>query len=72
MPSLVVPQHTPHPLKRRIRTQRLALWQIKQLLGGAPSECLISRVLNGIEPMPGDVERRLTAILDEIEASRRG
>ena len=72
MSSLDIPQHSPHPLKRRIKTQRLTLWQIRQLLGGSPSEALISRALNGIEVMPDDVKKRLMAILDEIEGSRQG
>ncbi len=56
---------TEHPLKKKVQESRLCLWEIRHLMGGSPSEARLSRVLNGIERMPENLERRLKKVLDE-------
>ncbi|MGO9531687.1 MAG: hypothetical protein ACLP3B_10965 [Syntrophobacteraceae bacterium] len=57
---------TPHPLQETIREKSLKLWQLRILLKGSPSEGHLSRVLRGIQPMPGKLEERIRTILKEV------
>ena len=63
---LRVPQKKSHPLKGEIRRLELALWQVKSLLGGTPSETSLSRYLNGVEKMPKDVEKSLEELVAKV------
>lgn len=56
-----------HYLKTEIRKRKLRLWQIRHLLGGHPSESKLSRMLNGIEPMPRTIEIQINFILAQLE-----
>ena len=63
----MIPKHAEHPLKRQLRDQGLALWQIRQLMGKrAPSEGRLSRMLNGILTLTPEVQANLEAILRQV------
>ena len=49
------------PLKKELKRQKIAYWQLREALG--LSEFKISRMLNGIEPMPQEVEQEIKRIL---------
>jgi len=68
MPKEVLPQTRPHPLKLKIRQRQIAYWQLRKALGGRPSEATICRMLNGIDPLPEEIEARIRDILDSVEA----
>ena len=59
--SLPIP--TPHILEEEIRKRKIPLWQLRQALGGSPSECTLSRVLRGVQEMPVDLEAKLRAVV---------
>lgn len=59
-----------HPLKRIFRRRRIKLWQLRDWTG--VSESYLSRYLNGVEPMPGNVERRLENIAKLFEMKTNG
>ena len=61
-----IPQRKSHPLKGEIRRLELAYWQVRSLLGGHPSEATLSRYLNGIEPMPKDIEEKLEEVVTGV------
>ena len=63
-----IPQRKSHPLKGEIRRLELAYWQVRSLLGGYPFEATLSRYLNGIDPMPKDVEEKLQQVVAEVSA----
>lgn len=60
----------PHPLKIEIKKRDLRLWQIRNLLGGRPTEQQICRYLNGIDKMPVDLETRLAEVINQIPERR--
>jgi hypothetical protein len=58
-----------HPLKKEIRYRRLKLWQLRNLTG--VSESKLSRYLNGVDPMPFQLEQRLERILRLLNDSNK-
>ena len=58
----------PHPLKSSI-LKSYRLWQARKLLGGSPSEGKLCRFLNGIDPMPAELEASLQDLLKRNEAA---
>ena len=62
-----IPQYNPHHLKQELQTLGLSLWQIRELLGGQPSESKISRYLNGIDSLPPALESKLKRIISNIK-----
>lgn len=64
---LDIPRHRPHELKQDVRARKLALWQLRQLLGGSPSEGKLSRWLNGVDVMPERIEVALRWIIEEVK-----
>lgn len=56
--------HIHHPLKAEIRKRKIKLWELRVFLKGGPSECKLSRWLNGIEEMPKSIERKIVDILE--------
>ena len=56
-----IPQINPHPLKAQL-LKKLRLWQIRKMIGGSPDEGSLSRYLNGIRPMPAEVEEKLQGL----------
>jgi len=50
-----------HPFKKEIRKRGIRLWQLRNLTGY--SEARLGRFLNGIDPMPYDIERLLRTLL---------
>lgn len=58
---------TKHPLFQEVRRHKIPLWKLRRMLGGSPSECTISRMLNGIDPMPADIESGIKRIIDEAK-----
>lgn len=63
---VTVPGYKPHQLKAAIQERGLTLWQIRAMLGGAPSEGKLSRLLNGIESMPVEIKDALQRIVEEM------
>lgn len=59
-----------HPLKKEFRRRRIKLWQLRNWTG--VSESNLSRYLNRIDPMPGNVERRLEEIVKVLEMKSGG
>jgi len=57
----------PHPLIERIKRLRVPLWKLRYHLGGSPSESKLSRMLRGIDPMPGWMSREIARSLDLME-----
>lgn len=57
---------TSHPLYLQIKEKGLRQWQLRKLLGGSPTESKLSRMLNGIDPMPESLEQRIKSILEEV------
>lgn len=55
-----------HPIHEQIKSKRLKLWEVKSLLGGAPSESHLSRMLRGICPMPEDLEARIRTAIENL------
>ena len=55
----------PHPLKKEVRKARLKLWELGRVTG--VDEPRLSRMLNGISPMPEKVETGIRQLLDEIK-----
>ena len=58
-------QPDPHPLKAVIRSNYITLWQLRNMLGNqkgidAPK---LSGLLNGVEPMPKDIEKQIQDII---------
>ena len=56
-----------HPLKKEKEERKIKLWQLRDVTG--VSESKLSRYLNGIEPMPESLEKRIQRFLklfDEI------
>lgn len=65
-----LPKITEHPLKHEIQNSGLTLWMVRKALGGQPSEGKLSRLLNGIEIMPEQIERQLHQLLTVWRASK--
>ncbi len=57
---------TTHPLYAQIKERGIRQWQLRKLLGGHPTESKISRMLNGIDPMPEKLEQRIRNILEAV------
>jgi hypothetical protein len=49
----------PHPLKALIKRKKISLWKLRRALGGSPSEFKLSRVLNGVESIHPELEKRI-------------
>ena len=64
---LDIPKYNPHHLKQELQTLGLSLWQIRELIGGQPSEGKLSRYLNGIESLPSALERKLKQIISNLK-----
>lgn len=64
---LDIPKYHPHHLKQQLQALGLSLWQIRELLGGRPSEGKLSRYLNGIESLPKGLERQLKEIVSKLK-----
>jgi len=60
----VLPKVTPHYLQSSIRKRQIPLWQLRLALGNSMSEAKLSRILNGIEPMPPELEKKIKRILE--------
>lgn len=56
--------HYKHQLKDEITIRGIRLWMLRKYLGGKPSECRLSRMLNGIESMPPEIENGIKEILN--------
>ena len=56
----------PHPLYAQVKEKGLRQWQLRKLLGGSPVESKLSRILNGIDPMPKPLEDRIKNILETV------
>lgn len=56
-----------HPFHAQVKEKGLRQWQLVKLLGGKPNECRLSRMLNGIDPMPESLEKRIKDILEEVQ-----
>jgi hypothetical protein len=65
-----IPQRKSHPLKGEIRRLELAYWQVRFLLGGHPSEATLSRYLNGVEPIPKDIEEKLEEVVAGVSGEK--
>ena len=63
---LDIPQYNPHQLKQELQILGLSLWQLRELLGGQPSEGKLSRYLNGIEALPSGLESKIKHIIAKI------
>ncbi len=57
---------TPHPLYAQIKEKGIRQWQLRRMLGGSPVESKLSRMLNGIDPMPESLEQKIRTILKEV------
>lgn len=54
-----------HPLKKELKSQKLALYRLKLFLGkGCPSETQLWKMLNGFIEMPKEVEKKITKLLE--------
>ena len=51
-----LPQAIPHPLKKEIKKKSIRLWQVRHFIENRATEGQLSRMLNGIVPMPDDIE----------------
>lgn len=65
--GIEIPIMTPHPFKAEFKKANIKLWQLHRLLGGKPSGGHICNMLNGLVPMPPEVENKLQEILAEIK-----
>ena len=61
-----IPQIEPHPFREPLM-RKLHLWQIRRMLGGAPNEGTINRYLNGIWPMPKELEKKLHTLVKQVQ-----
>ena len=62
-----IPKHRKHPLKEEVQNLGLCLWQLREMLGGSPSEAKLSRYFNGIDKLPSELEHRLRHIISETK-----
>jgi hypothetical protein len=63
-----------HPLKKEVQKRGITLWMLRDALNGRPSEFKLSRMLNGIEPMPHIIESEIKEcilIRDQIMEARQ-
>ena len=58
-----------HPITKEIEKHGLALWQVRRLLGGLPAEGTLSRMFRCIQPMPADLEKKLSDALASLEGA---
>jgi hypothetical protein len=54
----------PHFLYSIIKKKKLPFWKLRRALGGSPSEAKLSRLLNGIDEMPPELEKSLKRIVE--------
>ncbi len=64
-----LPQKVEHPFKQMLKKRGIRMWQICQILGYQDS--VLSRQLNGIRPMPEDVENLIRKILETADTKGR-
>ena len=58
-----LPEPKPHRLKKVIQEKGIKLWQLRILLNDKYAEPKLSRFLNGVEPMPEVLVKKIeTAI----------
>lgn len=62
-PMQAVDGFTVHELFPVFLESGMPLYRLRALLGGAPSEQILSKMLRGISAMPGDIEKRIRAVL---------
>ena len=58
-------QPNPHPLKTVVRSKYITLWQLTNMLGNQKGldPPKLSRFLNGVEPMPKEIEKQIQDII---------
>ena len=62
-PMRAVAGFKPHALLPDFVSSNMPLYRLRAMLGGAPSEQILSKMLRGISAMPGDIEKRIRAVL---------
>lgn len=60
-----IPSLNPHPLKAEITKSGLKIWQVAKAVNRSDSN--VSRILNGIVPMPQEIESVIRKLLAEIK-----
>jgi hypothetical protein len=61
--NIILNAPEPHPLKAVITNNKITLWQLRKALGGEPSEAKLSRILNGIDNMPKNLEIKIKQLI---------
>ena len=56
-----------HPLREQANSLKVPLWELRNALGGYPSEGKLSRMLRGIDPTTGRVEAGIQDYLCMLE-----
>ena len=56
----------PHPLKKELRSKKIKLYQARPLIDNLVTEGRLSRMLNGIDPMPEEIESKLISRLRKL------
>jgi len=69
MNQLLTPRH--HPLYAALREFKIPLWQVSLYLGGSPSETALSRMLRNIQPLPVDVEEKITNLVESEKGEKK-
>jgi hypothetical protein len=65
-----LPTFIEHPLKKQILKEcELHYWQLSKMIGKSTS--YLSQMLNGIRPMPPELEQKLQTIVDEVHRDRQ-
>jgi hypothetical protein len=62
-----IPQVVSHPLKEEVRSLGLTNWLVGKAIGR--SDATVSKMLNGITPMPKEVEAGIRELLNEVRKS---
>jgi hypothetical protein len=60
-----IPSLNHHPFKEQIEKSGLRLWQVAKVVGRSDSN--VSRMLNGIVPMPSEIEAKIRELLAETK-----
>ena len=60
-----IPSLNPHPFKEQVEKSGLRLWQVAKVIGRSDSN--VSRMLNGIVPMPSKIEAEIRELLAETK-----
>jgi len=58
---------TPHYLREEVKKSRVRLWELQKITG--VHEPQLSRMLNGIQRMPEEVECKIKELLEEVKQS---